>query len=56
MPQPMTTGPAEPNRGGQHAAPEAARRQAPRDDLAMRLPAWDLLPPAEFVRRRPAGG
>jgi hypothetical protein len=26
------------------------------DDLAMRLPDWDLLPVAEFVRRRPAGG
>jgi hypothetical protein len=27
-----------------------------RDDLALELPAWDLLPAAEFVRRRPAGG
>lgn len=57
MPQPMT-GPADPRRSGQHAAPEVARHQAlnPRDDLAMKLPPWDLLPPAEFVRRRPAGG
>lgn len=54
MPQPMT-GPGDPNRTGQHAAPEVTRPN-PRDDLAMRLPAWDLLPPAEFVRRRPAGG
>lgn len=25
------------------------------EDLALELPAWDLLPAAEFVRRRPAG-
>jgi hypothetical protein len=25
------------------------------DDLALELPAWDLLPAAEFVRRRPVG-
>jgi hypothetical protein len=28
---------------------------AEHDDLALELPAWDLLPAAEFVRRRPAG-
>lgn len=36
------------------SAPTAA--EAAHDDLAMRLPDWDLLPVAEFVRRRPAGG
>jgi hypothetical protein len=58
MPQPMAGGPGEPVRSGQHAAPDVARHQTvhPRDDLAMKLPAWDLLPPAEFVRRRPTGG
>lgn len=56
MPQPMTGGPVEQSRSGQHAAPDVPRHQMPRDDLAMRLPPWDLLPPAEFVRRRPAGG
>jgi hypothetical protein len=55
MPKPMTGGPAEPARSGQHAAPEVVRPH-PRDDLAMTLPPWDLLPPAEFVRRRQAGG
>jgi len=37
-----------------NATPDLAT--AAHDDLAMMLPAWDLLPPAEFVRRRPSGG
>jgi hypothetical protein len=47
MPQPMTqpTGP--------HRTEQPPKRPEPRDDLAMALPPWDLLPPAEFVRRRP---
>jgi hypothetical protein len=43
MPQPMTQ-PDRPHRTEQPPPP--------RDDLAMALPPWDLLPPAEFVRRR----
>jgi hypothetical protein len=48
MPRPMTQ-PDGPHRTEQ-PAPQARERH---EDLAMALPAWDLLPPAEFVRRRP---
>jgi hypothetical protein len=49
---------------GNRAVEPAAAGDAPvrdaaamaHDDLAMRLPDWDLLPVAEFVRRRPASG
>jgi hypothetical protein len=56
MPQPITQ-PDGPNRTDQPVARHAMATPATRqDDLAMALPPWDLLPPAEFVRRRPAGG
>jgi hypothetical protein len=58
MPQPMTQPdgprhaehtPSRTDGGRRGTVPDAA---GPRDDLAMSLPSWDLLPPAEFVRRR----
>lgn len=36
----------------QQAAPAATAPGL--DELALELPRWDLLPPAEFVRRAPA--
>jgi hypothetical protein len=36
----------------QQAAPAAATPD--HDELALELPRWDLLPPAEFVRRAAA--
>jgi hypothetical protein len=39
-----------------HTPPAPTAAEVAHDDLAVRLPDWDLLPVAEFVRRRPAGG
>ncbi len=39
-----------------HEPPVRDAAAVAHDDLAVRLPDWDLLPVAEFVRRRPAGG
>jgi hypothetical protein len=60
MPQPMTQpdGPRHAERtpsstdGGRRGTPNVPDATGPRADLAMSLPPWDLLPPAEFVRRR----
>jgi hypothetical protein len=47
--------PAGPQQGEETVSTPSAAAKA-HDDLALDLPSWDLLPAAEFVRRRPAGG
>ncbi|MEU5692279.1 hypothetical protein [Actinosynnema sp. NPDC020468] len=45
-----------PDFGDRPARREEQPRPEAENDLAIRLPEWNLLPPAEFVERRPRGG